>query len=273
VGKYNDISWSTHARAAAKNASVLIIEGTRVGREDGVEITEHDVYEKCRTAVESILGLVVADFGARNFERLDTFMEIANKTGRQLVVTAKDAYMIHALSCVDGTCRMDQNLLVYKELKSRVRDKWETEVVLEKWGAKYISPETVQKNPDKMILCFSLFDLKHLLDIKPESGGYVYSSSEAYTEEQEIDFIRLNEWLNFFEIEPYGFKMQEKDGELRPFFEKEYHASGHLSTNDLHETITEIDPDKLIPIHTEQSSWFNQFTSKVNINGNKPILF
>jgi len=254
---------------AAKDSSVLIIEGTRVGREESVEVSEQDVHDKCREAVESISGLVVADFGARNFERLDTFKEIADETGRRLVVTAKDAYMLHALSCVEGSCRMDDNLLVYDELKSRSRVKWETEVVLDKWGAQYISPEAIRKNPDGVILCFSLFDLKHLLDIKTDGGGYVYSSSEAYTEEQEIDFLRLYEWLRFFNLEPYGFGLEKVDDHIHPVFEKEYHASGHLSMGDLEGVIDEIDPDVLIPVHTERSDWFTQYDSAViPVNGN-----
>jgi hypothetical protein len=32
------------------------------------------------------------------------------------------------------------------------------------------------------ILCFSFFDMKHLLDIKPEGGTYIYSACEAFNE-------------------------------------------------------------------------------------------
>jgi ribonuclease J len=34
------------------------------------------------------------------------------------------------------------------------------------------------------------------------------------------------------------------------------HASGHLSQNDLVKVIEEINPDKIIPIHTQHPEWF-----------------
>jgi ribonuclease J len=57
--------------------------------------------------------------------------------------------------------------------------------------------------------------------------------------------------------------MKEEGDTLRPIFEKEYHASGHLSMNDIQKVIDEIDPDILIPVHTEKSDWFKQYESAV----------
>ena len=91
----------------AKDVSVLIIEGTRTSRKEDVNESEEVVFENCLKAVEESKGLVIADFSPRNFERLETFIEIARRTSRELVVTAKDAYMLHAMECVDGVCRME----------------------------------------------------------------------------------------------------------------------------------------------------------------------
>ena len=55
-------------------------------------------------AARSRPGLNIADFSPRNFERLEAFQEIVQKTNRDLVVTAKDAYMLCSLGCVDGVC-------------------------------------------------------------------------------------------------------------------------------------------------------------------------
>ena len=111
----------------AKNASILIIEGTRTSRKEDVDESEEIVFENCLRAVEESKGLVIADFSPRNFERLETFMEIARRTSRELVVTAKDAYMLHAMECVDGVCRME-DVGIYHELRDR-RNKWEEVVV------------------------------------------------------------------------------------------------------------------------------------------------
>jgi ribonuclease J len=241
--------------SAARDATALITEGTRVGRETDEEVSEEDVLKNCLAATEDAEGLVVADFSARNFERLETFKEIAARTGRTLTVTAKDAYMLHALGCADGTCLMDEDSIgIYSELKSRERIKWESEVVEKRWGGRYIDPLSIRRSPEKHLICLSFFDLKHLLDIKPDGGVYIYSSSEAHSEEQEYDFQRLSQWLNFFNLTSVGFQMTGDPP--KPEFVKGFHASDHLSQNDLIKVIDEINPDKIIPIHTQHPEWF-----------------
>jgi len=238
----------------AGDASVLIIEGTRASRKEDVNESEELVFENCLRAVEESKGLIIADFSPRNFERLETFMEIARRTSRELVVTAKDAYMLHAMECVDGICRME-DVKIYGELRGR-RDKWEELIVMERWGEKYLDPLEISRNPESYILCFSFYDMKHLLDIKPEEGAYIYSSSEAFSEEQEFDFLRLYNWLREFNLRVYGFEMVMEGGRLSPSFQRGYHASGHASKEDLRKIIEKIDPDVIIPVHTENPRWF-----------------
>jgi ribonuclease J len=246
----------------ARDASVLITEGTRVGREADEEVTEDDVLRNCHAAAQEERGLVVADFSARNFDRLDTFNEIARRTGRRLVVTAKDAYMLHALGCADERCLMDSSPIhIYGELKNRRRIKWETEVVETRWGDRYVDPMSIRREPEKYLLCFSFYDLKHLLDVRAVGGAYIYSSSEAHSEEQEYDFVRLHQWLSFFNLAPRGFRMVGDPP--KPEFVKGFHASGHLSQSDLIKVVDEIGPDKIIPIHTQHPEWFRDNFDKV----------
>lgn len=236
---------------AAKNASVLITEGTRVGREEHENVSEREVHENALKIVEEAKGLVIADFSARNFERLETFKKIAEKTGRELVVTAKDAYFLHALKMVDGADRLE-NLRIYGNFKA-TQQKWETLVVWGNYSDYYVSPFEIRRNPENYILCFSFYDMPHLLDVMPDGGTYIYSSSEAFGEEQEFSFLRLWNWLQYFGFEVHGFKV-DKSG--KPIFEKGLHASGHISREELREVIGEIDPDYIIPVHTENPRWF-----------------
>lgn len=236
---------------AAKSASVLITEGTRVGREEHENVSEQEVYENALKIVEEAKGLVIADFSARNFERLETFKKIAEKTGRELVVTAKDAYFLHALKIVDRADRLE-NLKIYGNFKA-IQQKWETLVVWENYSDHYISPFEIRANQEDYILCFSFYDMPHLLDVMPDSGTYIYSSSEAFGEEQEFSFLRLWSWLQYFDFEVHGFKV-DKSG--KPTFDKGLHASGHISREELRKVIEEIDPDYIVPVHTENPGWF-----------------
>ncbi|MFA5868828.1 MAG: MBL fold metallo-hydrolase RNA specificity domain-containing protein [Candidatus Bathyarchaeia archaeon] len=46
-------------------------------------------------------------------------------------------------------------------------------------------------------------------------------------------------------------------------------ASGHLSQSDLIKVVDEIDPDKIIPIHTQHPEWFKDtFSETVTIPEN-----
>jgi ribonuclease J len=260
----------------AKEASVLITEGTRAGRDNPTEdekTTEDSVCEVCREAVESSSGLVIADFSARNFERLESFQEIAEKTGRELVVPAKDIYMLHALSCIDSACVSD-SLRVYSEIGKKTR-KWEQEVIEPLYGERYVNHELIRDNLDGYILCFSFFDMKHLLDIKPVSGTYIYSSCEAFSEEMEIDFVRLWHWLERFNINSAGFSVEKLDGnEYKPRFDKRLHASGHASREDIAWVLDQIDPDYIVPIHTEAAEWFTEsFENTILVEEGKPYVF
>ena len=234
----------------AKNANVLIIEGTRVSREEP-NVSEAEVYENAKAIVEEAKGLVIADFSPRNFERLEIFKRIADETGRELIITPKDAYFLHALKLVDGIDRL-KGVRIYKNFKATMQ-KWEQVVVLEYYSDQYISPFEVKRNQENYILCFSFYDFPHLLDIMPNGGTYIYSSSEAFGEEQAFSFLRLWNWLQYFSFDVHGFRV-DRSGKL--IFEKGLHASGHLSKEELVEVVERIDPDKIIPIHTENPYWF-----------------
>ncbi|MFW9968877.1 MAG: MBL fold metallo-hydrolase RNA specificity domain-containing protein [Candidatus Odinarchaeota archaeon] len=244
----------------AKDASVLIIEGTRVARED-IDESEDIVYKNCLKTAEAAKGLIVADFTARNFERLEIFNQIANKIGRSLVVTAKDAYILTALQRTDSIEGI-KKILIYGELKG-VTKSWEKSLLNEDLEVKYIDPIEIYKEQSKYIICFSLFDLKNLLDIHPKQGTYIYSSSEAFEEESEFDFIRLNNWLAYLGFNIFGFKIIEENGRSKPQFMEGYHASGHASKTDLIRAIEIIDPEIIIPIHTDNPEWFNKHFDNV----------
>lgn len=241
-------------KARALNPAVLIIEGTTTSREESkVNLSEATVKETCAAAVEAEDDLIIADFSPRNFERLDTFLEIAKESGRSLVITKKDAYYLRSIRCVDGIDRMKE-LSVYGQLKTRETGMEEAACDCE--NLRVLDPREIAAAPASYILCFSLGDLSNLLDIKHKGGTYIYSSSEAYSEEQVIDFQRLYNWLRLFRLEVKGFSMAEVEGKWLPQFDHNYHASGHASKEDLRAIIDGISPEKVLPVHTEDKDFF-----------------
>jgi len=77
--------------------------------------------------------------------------------------------------------------------------------MLDTYGDKMTTLKNISKDPGSYILCYSFWDMPNLLDLEiRERGAYIYSTSEAYSEEQMIDTRRLFNWLNYLNLEPFG---------------------------------------------------------------------
>jgi ribonuclease J len=251
-GRFKEKSERFVEEARKLNPKILVIEGTRMTRGSGDD-SEQEVQINCLKSTMGEKGLVIADFSPRNFERLDTFRDVVKETGRQLVVLTKDAYFLDAIENVDPIRRM-KDVLIYKDLKVKTQS-FESEI-FDRHGDKSVDPSEIAGSPESYIVCFSFWDMSRLLDIKPNGGTYIYSSSEAYTEEQVIDFMRLWNWLSFFNLKVRGFEIVERDGKALPQFAKGFHASGHASRKDLIEAMKRIDPEIVVPVHTEKPDEF-----------------
>jgi ribonuclease J len=260
------------AQARALEPQVLLCEGTHV---DAIEppTREEEVLGKARGYVSRAEGkLVIADFAARDIERLQTFLRIAQESGRLLVILSKDAYLLDALSLLsDGIPNLSSHgsLRLYKELKGSL-SAWERGL-LQAYQDKLVRAEDVRRSPGDFILCFSFFDLNELPSIAPEGGLYIYSCSEAFDEERQMDIDRLHHWLGHFQMEGVGLPQRDLDGKPRPE-ERGLHASGHASGPELIEMVRQIGPKMLIPVHTEHPEIFQQALAGTGIDVRIPSL-
>ncbi len=243
-------AWRTEKfakEAAALKPTLLIVEGTRVGP-DEQSVKEADVHQATDQVVAKEHGLVIADFTARNIERLRTFRDIAKARGRRLVITTKDAYSLERMHLIDPQIPhpTDPGLAILKEPQAKT-DAWEKDVC-GKFATCFVSAKEIRKEAGAFILCLSYWDINNLIDIEPQGGTYIYSSSEAYNEEQEIDARRLCHWLDHFGLKSVGGLPRAEAGP--------YHASGHADGPALEKVIEEIGAKKIMPVHTEHPEWF-----------------
>lgn len=266
-GKKGHLTRSFAEEVAKLKPTILITEGTRayddgkvvdVGYND--QINEEAVFQNCLNAVKKAKGLVIADFGPRNLERLLSFLEIAKQAGRKLAVMTKDAYLLETIHhCIPDELNhplLEDSLVLFRDVKSTLSN-WE-KTLLETYGLKTVDGRTVRRNQKDYIVCMSFLDINELIDINPDSGSvYIYSSSEAYSEEQKIDFKRLLNWLKLFDITPIGVPDPACDFRVRDD-EKGYHVSGHMMANDLLGIIRTINPKIIVPVHTEYPGFFKK---------------
>ncbi len=245
--------------ARALEPAVLICEGTNIAREAAPEpqTTEEAVYETALALVRAAPGLVIADFGPRHIERLLTFHLIARETGRTLVILVKDQYLLDAMRLASGGPWSFEDMKDVRIFAERKGTKSAVEERVRYWHeSQLVSPEDIHTDPARFILCLSFFDVKHLIDIDPPSGGmYIYSASEAFEEEMVIDQRRLRNWLDRFGFQYVGFDRSEG-----------LHASGHASSADLVRIVREIAPRTLIPIHSKHPEFYADHVAGTGID-------
>lgn len=243
----------------------LMCEGTHL-HASPQQTTEADIVTNALDLLAAARGkLVVADFGPRNIERLDSFAEVARQSGRQLAILPKDAYLLQAIALADP-CHLapEENacLQMYGDPKAAPRP-WER-YLRDAWPRPLVTPEDVSRNPGDYILCFSLWDTNDLLDLQNVDGGnYLYSSSRAYDDEQAADLDRLRNWVRHMGFTLHG---DPDDPDRVPL-----HASGHASGSELVDFVTTVRPDVLIPIHTEEPEWWDAQLAGTGIPIRKPV--
>ncbi len=245
--------------------ALLIVEGTSLRGEKSVE--EPQVLEAAREVVRREKGIVIADFSARNIERLRTFRDIAQELGRRLVVTIKDAYLLEQMHVIDPAIPSpaDQGLAILDTPHASL-SAYEKEL-RQKFADHFTDAAAIRKAPGSHILCLSYWDIGSLIDIEPDGGTYIYSASEAFDEEQKIDHERLANWLDYFKLDKVGGLPGAEKGL--------FHASGHIDGPSMEWVIETIKPEKLLPVHTQKLGWFEKrWPEKVVRAGyGKPVRF
>ena len=237
--------------------SVLLCEGTNIDEED-YSITEEDVRQNAFGMVKEAKGkLVVADFGPRNLERLLIFRAIASDCQRKLAIILKDAYLLQSLHLVMPDIPdpiEDDTLTIYEEIRPWLS--WERDLLARyRKHGKTVQSEDIRHDEGAYILCLSFWDVNELIDIRPSKGGiYLYSSSEAFSEEQRFDVKRLRQWIEHFRFVPIGVPNTETGRVAEK--EQGFHSSGHASASELLEIIKTIGAKLVIPVHTEHSELF-----------------
>jgi len=218
--------------------SVLICEGTRVApKERRQNLTEKQVYQTCVDIVSRTKNLVVTTFYGRDVDRMKTFYKIAKKTNRRFIVSSRIAHLLNALLPDPGIevpdPIRDESIGIYCRVLKR-RYVWEKELLEHAIDAQYI-----RENQKNIILVLDFSQFAELIDIMPAEGSsFIHSMSEPFEEDDIEDEIKHN-WCERFNLEFH-----------------QAHASGHCSKDEIFKLIKEINPKKVIPIHTEHPRLF-----------------
>ncbi len=240
---------------------VLIVEGTRVTRGENTNVTEKDVYENSMKVFRNSKKLIIVDFPVRHLERLFTLLRVCMENGRILVLMPKDYAYLRGVETLEPLWRLSEEEREYIRVYHPGKLEYtglERDALLEaKENGILIGPEEINERPERYAISAGYFDFPHILDLDENvlnGSAYIHSTSEAYTEEQEIDTRRLIRWLKYFNIHPYGLKVEGD----HVIFTKDFHASGHVSPTELENILNNVRPDYILPVHTQDRFWFVQ---------------
>jgi ribonuclease J len=247
-------------RAAEVEPVAMICEGTRVNSTQ-VDSEEH-VKEVAKERVEKTNGLVVVNFPVRDTDRMQSFFQVAEQTDRALVINLKQAYLLELFrESGIGTPRIDDDHIrvyiprktwgVYKDdrfsekIQLQDYDYWEREFLDH---ANAVTAKDISENQDQYIFRCDFFELKELIDVKPEAGSsYIRSVCEPFDVEMELDLKKVENWLSHFGLYPYTH----------------IHASGHLNYDEIRDVVETVQPKALIPVHTQHPEVFKNFHDNV----------
>ncbi len=227
-------------RAREAKPYALLMEGTRMGSEGEHNYTEKEVEEKVDGIVKESKGIVFAYFSMSNIDRLMSVYHAAVKNKRKLAIDSKFAYILDNLKekvpAIPDVME-DKNIMVYYKLsKSGAYSEKDYQVYERKYMGKMVTYKDIAKNQEGVVMHMGFNKLMELVYIQPKNADYIYSSSEHFLEGEENEAERqvLENWMRHFNVK----------------FHKA-HCSGHASRKDLEEAIRIVNPQILIPMHTD----------------------
>lgn len=226
-------------KAAEFDPLLFIIEGTRVSEsESRKNYTESYVQEECQRIASEKKDFILAMRYPKDIDRFRTFYSVAKATGKELIITMKTAHLL--LSLKNDPIKLpspydDQTIKIYGREK-KVYKPWELELLPKCIDSKYIS-----QNKENIILELEFSQLPELIDIKPISGDCIHSMSEPFEEDplSQISDEVLRRWAKKFNLKYH-----------------QLHASGHASMTEIFSFIEQVNPEYIMPVHTNGSHLF-----------------
>lgn len=293
-GRMGEVTRETISRLATLHPDALLIEGTNLHAASPSSShdtafarrfafwSEQDVEAKASEEVRQAHGLVIADFGMKDLDRLMTFQRVAHETGRRLAILPRDALIVQrAQEAGYPTIDLqDPNLVLYVKRggsgtydRRDIEKDWARSTLLRFAGQdpealdsagrrdavgdvlngtcpRIVRAAEVSAHQSDYLLSLGYWDIQELCDLQPVPGSlYVHSSAEAFNEEMSWSQERLARWLLLSGMDSVHI-----------------HASGHAPQEDLFRVVEQLAPKSVFPIHTEHGErYIERFKDSVRL--------
>ena len=238
---------------------LLICEGTHIDRgsiesEDFVEQNLEQLF------VENPFDFFLVKYDRLDLDRFRTFSLIAKKNNWKFIITERDAYFYYVMNKDDVYDSMknpniisDDHILILSD--GNVRYRWQEKIrqtlYREKKSFRFIKYNEIRDLENHFLFYITSLQKNIIEKINPNlKGAFISSSIDPYTEEYIDNNRTLTRYFRQHGIPSYRV-----------------HASGHAMPHHLINFINSVNPEYLIPIHTERPLFFRDFfiNSKIKV--------
>lgn len=228
----------------------MLLEGTHCSASTERQITEQELEEDIVGQVNRAPGLVMAAFSPMHLDRLVTFYRSALRTERVFVVDPYGAFVMHLAA---GQCKIPRPVasagirVFYDTYFTNSYAKRRITKIFKLFQSDRITLDEIVDEPERHIMLFRpRMTTSEFHGRLPSHAQCLYSYWSGYLEKPEWFDARLR----FLAV----------GGDF-----VEAHTSGHASWEDLAGLVREIQPKRLIPIHTFEPGAFQCLSANTTL--------
>lgn len=226
-----------------RNVDVLLMEGTNIGHEI-IETgfpTESDLEARFEEQFNNTRGMTLVWCSGQNIDRLVTVFRACKRTGRQLIVDMYTAHVLRATGNLNIPQAHWEEMSVFLPYFQKQRVKrlgaFDVSGSYKKWR---IHPKHLAEAAPKSVMLFRPSMMRDLEEAGCLEGArLVYSMWDGYLERDEM--------------QPFLAWLKEKKIPM-----DKVHTSGHAEVGDLRRLRCAFPDVALVPIHSEQTSQFEE---------------
>lgn len=236
---------------------ILLLEGTHMIKEKAHRNNSEKIVEdQLVTEIKRAVGMVYCTFSIQNIDRLVSFYKAARRTGRTLVLDPYSAWILHALK--------DYAKIPYPGEYSHLK------VHFSKRLMRYMQKLDVDQN---LIDSFRKFEIT-TEELFTEKEKFIMLGRDSLLDELIDSYYKQNSnakqdiWIwSLWD----GYLSMERTQKFRHFLEtyniklSHIHTGGHADIHTLLKVVDSIDPDMVIPIHTNLPEMYKDMFEKTRL--------
>jgi ribonuclease J len=206
---------------------------------------------KAEAFMKKINGNIYVLQSSANIDRVEQLQRACINANRTLII---DIFTAHILSNIPDDTFSDIRIFYPFWLTRKMHETLEGTKKMNRFSKRKISKEDLKTRRDLCILVREnmLFDIENRMDYF--DSGLIYSKWEGYKKD-----LKTKRFLDFFK----SHKLETKS----------LHTSGHADIQTIKDFVKDLNPRKIIPVHTETPEKYKEiFGEVVNLIDDKIII-